>query len=51
MKLVYSFINFIIPLRVTYVRYSWCNYQILLKSKYRELLDYSDKKIAEALPR
>ena len=29
LKLVYSFINFIIPLPLTYVRHFWCNCQIL----------------------
>ena len=31
LQLVYSFINFIIPLSVTYVRHSWCNCQRLTK--------------------
>ena len=46
----YQFHNFI----MTFVRHSRCNCQRLESvylSKYRELLDYFNKKIAEALPR
>ena len=54
LKLVYSFINFIIPLPVTYVRCFWCNakdWQSVCLCKYRELLNYFGKKAAEALLR
>ena len=49
-----AFINFIIALHAAYVRHSWGICQILpgvCWGKYRELLDYFGKKIAEALPR
>ena len=53
LKLVYIFINFIIPLPVNYVRHSsdvtakdWPSFCL---SKYREILDYFGKEIAEAL--
>ena len=51
-NLVYSFINFIILLPVTYARHSGCNCKRLANrlSKYRGLLDYFGQKIAEALP-
>ena len=51
LKLVCSFINFIIRLSVTYVKHSpdvtAKDWQSVCLSKYRELLDYFSKKIAE----
>ena len=55
LKLVQSFIIFIIPLPKTYVRHSpdvtAKDCQSVCLSKYRELLDYFCKKIAVAMPR
>ena len=55
LKLVYSVSNFILLLPVTYVTRSSDvtpkDRQSVCLSKYRELLDYFDKKIAEAMPR
>ena len=52
LKLVYSFINFLIPLPGTYIRHSQWNCQRLPKHMLKQVqrfVRYFSKKIAEAL--
>ena len=54
LKLVYSFINFMIPLPATYIRHSQRNCQRPPKHMVKQiqrLVRYFSKKTAEALPR
>ena len=54
LKLIYSFINFVIPLSATYIRYSPRNCRRLPKRMVKQVQRfgrYFGKKIAEALPR
>ena len=53
LKLVYSFINFVIPLPATYIRYFQRNCRRLPKRIAKQIqifTRYFSKKIAEALP-